>query len=487
MSLAQFPDDRPGQAARKPAGSGQPSLFWALLLLASLVAAYLLAGPLLAPEDLNCTLPLVLIVSCGLGAFALLRSGPWFVLSPLIWFFIICGIYYGFGPLAHPFGDSVTVAYIQAYYPIDESLLLRTNLLNAACILAVVLSFSAVMQALPLHATPRPPVLGPADRRKFILACLCIGVPIRYILVPLRDILPAGSFLPQQFLVLEELVLIAVVLMARSFFEGDRKWGAILWPLLGWEVVIRLVSGNKQAFFVVLLTVFLGTYLARPNWKMIVGAGFLVALAWLVVVPITNAVRHDLSLGGGGTLAERLETAKSAFDAEREAAFSQQDRLKPWWTRLCYTTAQGFCLDQYDRGDPGDTVGWRYLYWTVVPRVLVADKPKMNLGQMFNELVLGNPYSQSAPGFFGEAYWCGGWWMALAASVYVGTLFAGITHLVVRCLFLADYRWLPLVWQGIIMGLRPDDWFVATYVGSLPIALVTCLLFFVFVPSTPHD
>jgi hypothetical protein len=67
--------------------------------------------------------------------------------------------------------------------------------------------------------------------------------------------------------------------------------------------------------------------------------------------------------------------------------------------------------------------------------------------------------------------------------VFLGALFVFLTHVAVRTFLAADYRWLPLAWLGIVMGLRIDDFFVPTYLGGWTVGLVNCGVFYLFFPS----
>jgi len=459
----------------------KPRLHKPLLALLGLTIAYALGGgtELFSAAELNATLPLVLLATCVLAAIGLIHRHALMIVSPLFWFLVICAVYYGWGPLLYHFASPASIAQAQGYYHIDETTLLRTNLLNALSILTVTSVFSLGIHLFPFRETAAPPVFDRARRDRFILFCLVCGAPVRYLLVPLHNRGVLGFFFPSQILNFHRLVLFAIMLMVWSYFQGERQWRAILLPLIAWEFLLRFSGGGKLDFFLFLLPVFIGFFLARPRLKTFAWGAVFGILAWLIITGVAATVRREIPVGRSrSTLGERISIALSALRAEGAPDEDSEDEIQSWWTRLCYSGAQGFCMDRYDEDHPGTS--YRLWYWAFVPRLLVPSKPEMTLGRMFNVEVTGNPRSKSAPGFFAEAYWNGGWTLVIAVSTYVGLLFVVLSHLAIRCFRRADYRWLPLVWTGMIIGLRVDEFTVSTYVGSWPIALSACLFLYIF-------
>ncbi|MCP4661490.1 MAG: hypothetical protein GY856_39300 [bacterium] len=456
-------------------------LFKPQLALLGLTIAYGLGAELFSAAELNATLPLLLLVTCLLTAIGLIGSNPVMIVSPLFWFFVVCAVYYGSGPLVYHYGSPASIAHVQGYYHIDEITLLRTNLLNTLSILTVTFAFSLGIHLFPFRTTADPPVFHQARRDRFILFCLVCGAPIRYVLVPLHNQRMLGFFVPSQILNFHRLMLFAIMLMVWSHFQGDRKWRVILVPLLAWEFLLRFSGVGKLDFFLFLLPIFIGFFLARPRLKTFAWGVLLGIFAWVVITNVTGAVRRGLP-PGRSTLGDRITVALSAMRVEAEPEEDPEEEIQSWWTRLSYSAPQGFCLDGYDGGRPGNS--YDLWYWAFVPRLLVPSKPEMTLGKVFNIEVTGNPQSKSAPGIFAEAYWNGGWTMTIAVSAYVGLLFVVLSHLAIRCFRRADYRWLPLVWSGMFMGLRVDDFAVSTYLGSWPIALSGCLVLYLVFPRS---
>ncbi len=454
------------------------------LLLLALVAVYLLGADLFSPAELNGLGPVLLLLICLFIAGDLVRNNALMIVSPLFWLFVVSAAYYGWGAMVFQFGNQASIMSVHGYYSLDQTTLYRTNLLNAVGLLVVALTFSFGMRLFPLRNVAAAPVFDPRRLDHFILACLLVGAPIRYFVVPLNNSMTLGFFLPSLILNLHFLVIFALMLMLWARLAGERKWDKILFPLLAWEILVRANSGGKMDLFLLLLPIFLGAYMARPRFAFMVRSVVVAVVVWLVIVTTSGAVRQAIRSGEASTLTGRLTASLTAFDTEGpQYAAGVAEDVQRWWTRLCYAPSQGFCLDSYDQGRPGDT--FKLWFWAFVPRMLVPSKPEMTVGRMFNIAVTGNPNSKSAPGAFADAYWNGGWLAVVGVSALVGSIFAWLTHVGVNTFLRADYRWLPLVWSGIVMGLRIDSFFVDTYLGSWPIALASCALLYALFPHRP--
>lgn len=463
----------------------QPDLLKTVGLLLILLLLYLLGadGTFLERPTLNATVPFLLMIICLVSAYSLIRRNVVTIFTPVSWIFLSSAAYYGWGALIYHWGSKESVGLIHDFYYVDELVLWRTNVLDIVGLATILASFSLALRVFPLRNPAGPPIFTGRATRRFVLVCLFLGAPFRYLLVPLdnnSDIL--GKFIPSQLLKLQEMVSYAIMLMVWQAVSDRRSWRRVLPWLLGVELVLRVTSGSKMEFFMFLLPVFLGFFLAMPRPRLLATASVLGIFVWLFTVNVTRAIRQEWRFGGGQTVGERIDVLFSVFRVDEDPARTPwRPGVQNWWTRLSYSGAQSFCLDSYDRGMPGDT--FRIWYWAFVPRALVPSKPEMTLGQSFNLAVTGNPNSHSAPGLFAEAYWNGGWTYVVVVSIYVGLLFLALTHIATYCLLRSDFRWLPMVWVGILNGIRIDDWTVATYLGGWPIGLSSCLVLYLLFPE----
>ncbi|NWF73959.1 MAG: YdcF family protein, partial [Nitrospirae bacterium] len=68
--------------------------------------------------------------------------------------------------------------------------------------------------------------------------------------------------------------------------------------------------------------------------------------------------------------------------------------------------------------------------------------------------------SYTGLGVLGEGYWNGGWLGVVGVGMVLGFLFSIIGPFSLRVLESRQFIFLPIVFGGILMGLRIDDWFV---------------------------
>jgi len=173
-------------------------------------------------------------------------------------------------------------------------------------------------------------------------------------------------------------------------------------------------------------------------------------------------------------LGERLSILLSYFPFGGTTKHGTLVGHQPWWSRLNYANAQTFAMNRYDQGQPGDS--FKLAIYAPIPRFIWFNKPSItDVGKEFNYLATGNYFSSSAPGFFAEAYWNGGYAMVFIACFYVGVLFCCFTYYSIKKMQNNELLFLPIIFLGIRMGFRPDGWFVAEYIGTPLIAIFTHL------------
>jgi len=210
-------------------------------------------------------------------------------------------------------------------------------------------------------------------------------------------------------------------------------------------------------------------YFATGKKKVLACGVLAVAFMYALLVPMVSAGRDWLNFQSDRGAGTRSSFVMDYLDGKDVAGGRPVNDIQMWWARLNYANAQAFAMQAYDRGSPGNS--FSLALYAPIPRFIWPNKPVMTVGSDFNCLVTGSPGSQSAPGIFAEAYWNGGWFLVIGACMYVGVLFAWFTSMSMQYMALPDFRWLPVAFFGILMGVRPDDWFVNIYVSSLPVCV----------------
>lgn len=425
---------------------------------------------------MNGSVPALLGGLCLWAGYRMVRVEPALLWSPLPWFLAAWAAYYGLGPLAYVYGTPETVAYMDSFYPVDEKALLRTNVLNLVGLVTVLLG-AAIAARARLHRMRGIPASRDHDPWRVALLFLAIGVPIKYLfelpyVLGLVDfVLPGSVQYPGTFSGL------AIIPLSVAAAEGRRSARALLGVLVVTEIIVGLVMLAKLHIIKTVLLAFLGRYAVRADLKRLIVVCILVAVAYVAILsPFVNFARTMLGRASAQGLTETAEVT-AAYAAEgRETLADILPGVQSWWSRLAYCNAQAFAMDQYDQGKPG----WTFAMagYVFVPRILVDEKPIMTPGKDFTYLVQGVDTSSTAPGFFvAEAYWNGGWALACATGLLVGGLFAALGRVSMNAVRTRRWLYVPLIFQTIYLGLRPDGWFVPTFIGgSLQVVLVVVLL-----------
>lgn len=450
--------------------------------LAVLYLALNATGTSSAYPTLNQYGPVILLSVCMWASYRLVRRAPFALWSPVPWFFAASAAYFGFGQLAYHFANPESVLYMDAFHAIDQYTLLRTNLLNVAGIGSVCLGFLAGMELTRNHVRQPQSGHGLVLVRRATFVFLAVGGVVKYMfsLPYALGLLP--WVLPGSIQHLSSLLGAAIILLFVLVHRGNTRFRWILYPLIVSELISGLMTFSKQEVLWTVLTIILGRYLCRPNLRMLVMsiAGLAIFYA-LVLSPFVSFARVAVSHSGTDDPRELARSAQMFEEVGRDQLSGMLPGVQGWWTRLAYANAQAFAMEEYDRGEPGSTFG--LAIYAFVPRVLYPEKPMMTSGKDFTALVTGEDSYSTAPGIFGEAYWNGGWSALIAAGLYVGLVFAAFTAFSVETMTAGRYIYVPVVMAGIMMGVRPDDWLVPTYIGSVvEILALYCVLKFLLIP-----
>ena len=219
------------------------------------------------------------------------------------------------------------------------------------------------------------------------------------------------------------------------------------------------------------------------NVRLLLGGMLIIVATYVVVLSgFVTFMRYEYGAGGSGSVAQ-LSTGYQAYSvAGRDELAYALPGVQSWWTRLSYANAQAFAMDGYDQASPGDSM-WLAID-SIIPRFLYPNKPDITVGDYFNQLVTGSANSKSAPGIFAEAYWCGGWPLAIFGAAYVGLFFGFFTQYSYTRMVTGRFLYMGVAWLGITAALQPDSWYAATFVGPVATGLVIHLIIFLFLEST---
>lgn len=425
-------------------------------------------------EDAPLAMLFVTVVTCLLNFVLVLQYHRRYLWSPLPWFFLVAGLYYGLGPLIYYFGNSATIDYLDAYYVVSRETLLKLAAINSTCVLLVssVCYWSLALWPRMSYFTPRP--MTTAELKKLTFVFLAIGVPVQYLIAlpyefQIIEVAVPGSILACGYFNYLAMFLL-VYLMASG--RAGRLIKAIGITFIVAELLTRTLCFSKIQVLISLFMIFLGLF---PNVKrkgLTALLFFCGSLAiYQVITPFVEWSRYEqIRYGRRQGLSERLDIFFDYIDRGQRELEEGNREIQGSWARFSFANAEAFAVESYDRGDPGDT--FMFVVYGLIPRMFWPDKPTATAGDKFNYLVTGMDHTATSPSFIGEAYWNGGWFFTIVTAAYVGFIFSMFTKICVTAMSESDFRFLPLGFFGLFMGLRIEDWFAATYVMLVPISVI---------------
>ncbi len=200
--------------------------------------------------------PVVFLLTCGLTVYSLVRMSSLTLWSPVPWFLFACAAYYGFAPLAHYYANPATLALIDADYPMDDSLLLKTNILNSAGLAIVALGTMAVTAILP-KVRPRRIKFNETEIIRAMWIFLSVGVTVKYLFTLPYNLGLLSWTLPGSIQHLSQLINAAIILLFLLVHRGYGKFKPLLYSLILSELISDLMTfSNTEVILTVLAVIF---------------------------------------------------------------------------------------------------------------------------------------------------------------------------------------------------------------------------------------
>jgi hypothetical protein len=401
--------------------------------------------------------PIITMGVCLWGAYRLASVSSLSLWTPALWLLFTSAIYYGFGPLVYPFGTPESVDFADKDFPVDEHSLLRSNLLNSVGIGIETLVLAIGAAVFPARVNPSAP-------REFdcnytlMWMCLIVGGTVKYLFTLPFTLGLLPFILPGSIQHLAGLTNSAIILIILHIHRGNKHYWPLLLIVLCCEVVGGLMALSKTEVILTALAVILGRYLCRPTlWPLIRSILILGVFYVFVLSPFVSFARIAFGSFGVTNVEDLGESVETYGDNGKEALAMIQPGVQAWWTRFNYANVQAFTMESYDEGVPGKSLS--ALPFILVPRVLYHDKPLMMPGRELTFLIQGdNVITSTGLGFYGEAYWNGGWGMVLVVSVCLGVILMIFGRFAMTMIATRQFAYMPVIMIGIWMGLRPDEW-----------------------------
>lgn len=431
-------------------------------------------------EQVNKACPAILMLACLLTGYRLVQKSHLMIWSPMPWFLFVCALYYGFGPLVYHYGTPESIWYMDQYYTVDELGLLKTNMLNIIGISFVILGFIGSNKILTkniANTSQDEQNISVKSTKRLLGLFLMIGLPAKYFLALPHHFGLLNWVLPGSIQYLSTFTSLSIVILFVLIGKGERQYRLLLYTLIASELIVGLMTLAKIELIKTALMIILGLFLSRPRLNILVIGAILVLLLYGILSPFVTYARIYFNVAGIDNISELRDSIQQYAQADKdEISALLTPGVQGWWTRFAYANAQGFAMDAHDDGIPGNTFS-KALY-VFVPRILFPDKPIISaFGTDFSMMVTGSDDSYSSPGSFAEAYWNGGWSLAILTCLFIGMLFSVVSMISIQHIERGNMAILPCTYAGIMMGLQPNDWFVMVYISAIGLIIFLYCVF----------
>ncbi len=403
---------------------------------------------------------------CSVSAYQLTRQSPLLMFSPMPWFLLASGVYFGFGPLIYFFGNEMAKTYCNAVWPVDLDELWSVTLLNA---LGVVLVFGVWLWQMREVPRGRLKPAGDDALASAVLIFYLVGLPFRLItIVSDYDLLPFT--LPGFLRWFANLTSAGLVLLTAMALRKGGGWRFLWGAMLVMDVIGGVLAFSKLAILLAVIPCILGYLLYRPQRQALQWIPVFLTIAYMVSHSFVSFARQNVM--DHNSILGRMELAHSFFDAEKANPLDEEDQA--WWTRLNYANAQQFAMQDYENGTPGDSLMMALI--APIPRILWPDKPSIESGYEFYRRLTGRNTASFGIGFFAEAYWNGGWLAVVLCSCAIGWIFGKITLFISKEQAIGNLWVLPIALIWIRGGARVDGWIHTEIVGPGVFTLILIVL-----------
>ncbi len=414
-------------------------------------------------------------------------SDPRRIWSPLSWFHIAYGVYFGVGALAPYLGAVEARIYLFPGAWPDPEVFVQLNVLNLVGWTLVNGAAWGASVALSRYRRPISFEFNDRDLVRLFWFFLIVGFSVKILRVLPLTFGISTDVVPGAVMAFSNMAGAAIVIAGRQTTRSPARWGWFLGGILSVEIAVGVVMFSKSEVMVALVCAFLGLMMGKPTLKVVLLAGVAGLLVYSALSELVAFGRQRINDETGTHYQAGWGRRAEIVDEYLSKVGTGYDPMQKSWLRLCYSDAQVFAMEEYSVGRPGYSM--QEAAYSVVPRAIWPGKPVMtDVGSRFNELYTGNPNSQSSPGVFAEAYWNGSWVLVIASGLWIGTWLVLLETLIFSS-FAQGKAWvIPCALICIRMGGRPDGWLVPDYVGTLPLIVgmytVTYLVFYNYLSSS---
>jgi len=440
-------------------------------------------------------------------------------MSPMIWFSLGSGVFFGVGALAASFHVQT-----HSYYLFGDSIdfLSKVNVLNSLTVTVVTLTYIFFQKFLGLDKKTASYVEHFYQEKKGLLAqniqpivwvlfvFAFVSVLLKILYFPYPQALLARSFLTKLYFVTPTFIWLSVCFWQRL----NRILKFLFGLVLILEFFVALMAFSKLSFLTLFLAFFIGILVHKKPIRYFISGVFLIAVLFYALSPIISLGRnHALYDAEKNTIKERViifsevtsvvfdptqamstkmktdsgETVLTDLDYQQRLSFV--NRVKNIGTRFDVPTVQAYLIREFDQGRRGTSLDQ---FWAVfVPRVFWSAKPNVTRfgselnGDFYYETGKGFKQTSSslAPSFNGEAYWNFGYSGVVAVSFLLGIMLLYFSFEASQFFSGKTLGYLVILYQVVLWSANVEAWFVGSFLGEFVIYFVLAnglnsLLFF---------
>jgi hypothetical protein len=445
----------------------------AALTNALLFAALSWSVALLQPDSVTVAVAPAAVYSVGVFiSFVLFtRSGGSF--AAVTWFVLGTGIYFGVGTLSGAIApDGRSIHYLSNPSLIRD--LLRVNILNSSSTLIVLVSAAplAYRPARAIAPNQLPLELDQLLMQLFpVMAALAgIALGLQLTFFPIAENLLLRNLLSSAYLLIPAYLLTYGLLWNRLSPKATGIGGIIA----ATAVMGSLLTMSKLAVISNLMALAVGIWMDRRTLRSI--AIGLAALLFLYVVTdklVTNGRNNQSYDAVVNSPFVRFNILLEALAGDGSASLgrasgghepgSDQETL----SRFVTTDIQAYLMDQYDSGQPGDSL--RDAWVALVPRLLWPGKPVVTrFGAELHAQFWStpNPTSALAPTYSAEAYWNYGPIGVIVFSMMIGAEIGFFTRRAHLADATGDVAFFIVAFPITVWAAFVESWIAAQYIGG---------------------
>lgn len=443
-----------------------------------------------AMQVMNYGGPVLLIVAAGWGLAAMLNVSAAAIWTPLFWARLGLIAYFGLGSLVPHFANDTTKTMMEGFYLYFAPDVAKFNLVTLAFYLCLLLSVKAVLFLTRSAARggKSPARIEPSSLSLLAIGSLFLvaGASMHYLFVLPRKFGIFEGAVPGAFVQIALTASLGYFLVTLWALQNRSPWLFALVGLVALDVLAGILLFSKTDAIFPMVMVALAFIYARPTLKRALLAGAIVAGFYFAIVPVAIYGRDSLIATYGrldkAPIGDRLSILTHYSPSQ---ARQYQSDAQSGWMRLSYINAGTFAINQYDAGQPGDSLRHIFVVW--IPRVIYPAKPVItDVGRDFNVAVNGNDTSQSTPGMPAEGYWDFGWPGVVGFALFAGIVFTLWSLYSVQVMLAGAWHLLVVVLLGLRVGLRVDGLVVSDIVGPIGIAVLMHMGLTLLNRAIPH-